>query len=517
MLFLQKSINLNLMKHVKVLGSLFAFSAIATAASAQEGVQPNIVIFLVDDMGLMDTSLPFITDEKGNPQAQPLNSWYRTPNMESLAEQGVRFTRFYAQSVSSPSRASILTGQGSARHGTTQWIDPWSNNKGKYGPADWNWEGLTSDDVTLASVLKGAGYKTIHVGKAHFGPIGSEGEEPTNLGFDVNIAGCSYGQPGSYYGENGYGHTGGNKNFAVPGLEEYHGTDTYLSDALTLEANKEISKAVEEGRPFFLNFAHYAAHAPFEADKRFADNYADSDKPQLAKAFATIIEGMDKSLGDLMAHLEKEGVAENTIIIFLGDNGSDAPLDHSVACSSSAPLRGFKGTEYEGGVRVPFIASWAKNNPKSKLQKSLRIAQGGVQTQMADIMDIFPTITELVAADVPESHVTDGASLRRLLTGREDKEHDQRFLAHFPHAHNGSYYTSLIEGEWKLTYYYNPEEPENPTYKLYHLTEDIDETHDLSKAFKGKLEEMKTIMVEELEAQNAKYPVDKDGNELRPQ
>ena len=151
--------------------------------SAQD--RPNIIVFLVDDMGLMDTSVPFIVNNDGEPEMQPLNEWYRTPNMERLAAQGVRFSTFYAQSVSSPSRTSMMTGQNAARHHTTNWINSESNNRDTYGPYEWNWRGLERTDMIYPLVLSKAGYKTIHIGKAHFGCFGSEGEDPIKLGFDV--------------------------------------------------------------------------------------------------------------------------------------------------------------------------------------------------------------------------------------------------------------------------------------------------------------------------------------------
>jgi arylsulfatase A-like enzyme len=188
---------------------------------AKETNPPNIIVFLVDDMGLMDTSVPFIIDANDKPVKYALNDYYRTPNMEKLAEQGIRFSNFYAHSVCSPTRVSIMTGQNSARHGTTNFIRPESNNRTEFGPSDWNWEGLPKKSVTLPSVLHQKGYRTIHVGKAHFAPLGYEGEDPTNLGFDVNIAGSAIGRPGSYYGKDGFGNIHGNKRRAVPGLEKY--------------------------------------------------------------------------------------------------------------------------------------------------------------------------------------------------------------------------------------------------------------------------------------------------------
>ena len=167
--------------------------------------QPNVVLFLVDDMGPMDTSVAFMTDGHGNAKRFPLNDYYRTPAMDRLAKNGIRFSTFYAMSVCSPTRTSIITGQNAARHRVTQWIRSEENNRGEFGPPDWRWVGFQDADVTLPGVLSSAGYRTIFVGKAHFGPLGEPSEWPTNLGFQVNVAGCSWGQPGSYYGEDGYG------------------------------------------------------------------------------------------------------------------------------------------------------------------------------------------------------------------------------------------------------------------------------------------------------------------------
>ena len=214
---------------------------------------------------------------------------------------------------------------------------------------------------------------TIHVGKAHFGPNGSNAEEPKNLGFDINVAGRGIGAPGSYYGEKKYGNGTKRRNHAVPHLEKYHGTETFLTEALTLEAQTHVAKSVADDKPFYLYFSHYAVHAPFNSDPRFADHYKDSGKPKKAQAFATLIEGMDKSLNDMLDQFEKLGIAENTLIFFLGDNGTDADLGHQHAVACAAPLRGKKGTHYEGGMRVPFIAAWGKANPQNAFQKKLPI------------------------------------------------------------------------------------------------------------------------------------------------
>jgi arylsulfatase A-like enzyme len=255
--------------------------ALPAGLSAADSVpsQPNIVVFLVDDMGLMDTSVPFLTDPAGQPKRYPLNDYYRTPNMGRLAARGIRFNNFYAMSVCSPTRICLLTGQNAARHHTTNWINPDQDNRGPCGPPQWNWRGLGQGDVTLPRLLQQAGYRTIHVGKGHFGCRESEGAEPQNLGFDVNVAGCSIGAPASYYGLQNYGHGRKPTSHAVPHLEKYHGTDTFLTEALTREAKTRVTGAVQDGKPFFLYLAHYAVHAPFNSDPRFAAHYAGSGKP----------------------------------------------------------------------------------------------------------------------------------------------------------------------------------------------------------------------------------------------
>ena len=469
--------------------------------------KPNVILFLVDDMGLMDTSVPMLADKNGKPERHPLNDWYRTPNMERLAKQGIRFSQFYAQSVCSPTRASIMTGQNSARHRVTQFIAPEKRNN---GPKGWRWEGLTRKDITLPSNLKKAGYNTIFAGKAHFAPTGFEGENPTNLGFDVNIAGCSFGQPGSYFGEDGYGNLNPKrKKRAVPGLEKYHKTDTFLSEAITIEAKAAIDQSLKKEKPFFLYMSHYAVHSPFNSDSRFADNYKDSDKPKNAQAYATLIEGIDKSLGDLMDHVASKGVAENTLILFVGDNGSDAPLGPVHGSSSSVPLRGKKGTCYEGGMRVPFIAGWAKPGKKN----SFPIAKGTLHNdQIGTVMDLYSTILETTGAKNPEDHVVDGVSLIKQFSGKANPARPDHFMCHFPHSHRSSNFTTFRKGDWKLIYRYKGKDQ----YQLYDLQNDPYEKTNLAKSEPGKLKDMTQAMIARLEKEDALYPVDGE-NELKPQ
>lgn len=486
---------------------------------------PNIVIFLVDDMGVMDTSLPFLTDAEGRPRRHPLNEFYRTPNMERLAERGIRFNQFCAMSVCSPTRISIQTGQNAARHGATNWINPDQDNAGPNGPPDWNWAGLKKGDVTLPGVLRANGYRTLHVGKAHFGPRALEGAEPMNLGFDVNVAGASIGAPGSYHGRQNFdrprnakakskagGKSGGN---AVPGLEKYHGRDIFLTEALTLEAKALVEDAVNDGKPFFLNFAHYAVHAPFDSDPRFAANYQDSGRPPQAQAFATLVEGMDKSLGDLLDHLDKLGVADNTLVFFLGDNGSDAPLGHQHEVACAAPLRGKKGAHYEGGMRVPFIAAWAKPDAANPHQRKLPIPGGAIQRQQAAVQDLFPTVLALTGIETPPGHVVDGRPLQTLLSGRPDPAREEVFLMHYPHApHRSDYFTVLRQGSWKVIYHYFPTGVSGGShYQLFDLGADPYEQKDLAASEPARLKEMMRSLTEALERHQARYPLDPDSRQ----
>jgi arylsulfatase A-like enzyme len=506
---------------LNILTAICLIAAMNTPAFTAAQDRPNIIIFLVDDMGVMDTSVPFLTDSAGNAKRYPLNDFYRTPHMQRLAERGIRFNNFCAMSVCSPTRVSIMTGQNAARHRTTNWINPDQDNAGPLGPPDWNWRGLKSEDATLAGLLRGAGYRTIHVGKGHFGPRGSEGAEPRNLGFEFNVAGASIGAPTTYYGAANYGNAGGlvqkSAPNAVPNLEKYHGTDTFLTEALTREAITLVSDSVNAGQPFFLHFAHYAVHSPFNADPRFAMNYIKSGMPPQAQAFASLIEGMDKSLGDLLDHLESLGVAENTLILFLGDNGSDAPLGHQHAVACAAPLRGKKGSHYEGGMRVPFIAAWLKGDATNPHQQRLPISAGAIQNQVASVCDLFPTILNLVEVNAPTEHVIDGLGLNSLMTGKADPDRSEAFLMHYPHApHRSDYWTSFRDGRWKVIYHYVPSEASNGShYQLFDLAEDPFEQSNLAISHPNELHKMMLGLIQSLKAHDAVYPLSDDQSTRR--
>lgn len=491
---------------------LFASCLLSAGAASPPPPRPNIVVFLVDDMGVMDTSLPFLTDAAGQAKRYPLNDFYRTPNMERLAARGIRFNQFCAMSVCSPTRLAIMTGQNAARHRTTNWINPDTDNAGPNGAPEWNWRGLKRGDVTLPALLQAGGYKTIHVGKGHFGPRAAEGADPLTLGFATNVGGASIGAPGSYFAKENFGHGGKRSSSAVPHLAKYHGTDLFLTEALTLEAKAHVSLAAKAGQPFYLYLAHYAVHSPFQADPRFAANYKNSGKPANAQAFATLVEGMDRSLGDLLDQLDALGIAENTLIFFLGDNGSDAPLGHEHAVACAAPLRGKKGSHYEGGMRVPFIAAWAQPAAGNANQQRLPISAGTIQGQQAAVMDLFPTILGVTGTAAPRGHVVDGTRLDALLAGRRDPQRAETFLMHYPHApHRSDYWTSYRDGAWKVVYHYFPSAAsENSHYQLYDLGRDPFEQINLAATEPAELRRLMTGLIASLEKHSAVYPVAPD-------
>ena len=291
--------------------------------------RPNIILFLVDDMGWQDTSLPFWT------QRTMYNERYDTPNMEKLAQQGMMFTQAYASSISSPTRCSLMTGCNASRHRVTNWTlrkntktDAVSNT---LEVPDWNYNGIAQAHLTtntfiatsFVQLLKDNGYHTIHCGKAHWGAIDTPGESPYHFGFETNIAGHAAGGPATYLSERNYGYDEAGNSTSLssfPGLEKYWGTGTLMTEALTQEALKALDKAKKYNQPSYLYMSHYAIHVPIDKDVRFYDKYKKKGLSDKEAAYASLIEGMDKSLGDIMDWLEKNGEADNTIVFFKNDN-----------------------------------------------------------------------------------------------------------------------------------------------------------------------------------------------------
>jgi arylsulfatase A-like enzyme len=209
------------------------------------------------------------------------------------------------------------------------------------------------------------------------------------------------------------------------------------------------------------------------------------------------------------------GVAENTLVIFLGDNGSDAPLGHEHAVACAAPLRGKKGAHYEGGMRVPFIAAWAKPTATNAHQTRLPIGVGKIQTQQAAVYDIAPTVLNLCGVQAPAEHKLDGSALDKLLTGERDPQRAETFLMHYPHGpHRSSYFTVYREGPWKVIYHYFPSPAsEGSHYQLFHLGDDPFEQQNLATSRSDELARMTKGLIAALQRCDAVYPVAEGGSE----
>ena len=437
--------------------------------TAQE--KPNIIYFLVDDMGWQETSVAFHSERT------VLNNTYNTPNMERLEAKGMKFTQAYACPLSSPTRVSLMTGQNAARHRVTNWTlfkdqspDKYYKSKTVIVP-EWNVNGMCMElginctlyaQETLPSILKKVGYKTIHAGKAHWGARDTPGENPLNLGFDVNIAGHAAGGPGSYHGTRNFSAAfrNGGAEWDVPGLEKYHGKDINITEALTLEATREIEQAVKEKQPFYLYMSHYAIHAPWEEDARFLDKYKQMGLSDFETIYASMLESMDKSLGDLMQHVRRLGIEDNTIIIFMSDNGQPQQA------KTYPPLRGHKITPYEGGIRVPMLV---------KMPGVTKA--GSVCHTPLIIEDIYPTILGMASATkyIEHPEIVDGVSFIPLLKGEKQIMKDRSLFWHFPHIYGAHPYSIIRKGDWKLIWHYAEQRAE-----LFNLKNDLGETQDLS-------------------------------------
>lgn len=483
-----------------------------TAKLGAAADRPNILFFLVDDMGVGDTSVPFFYKD-GMPQKIPQNDLYRTPNMEKLAVHGRLFTNAYSYSVCSPTRISLMTGLEAPRHRVTTWTHPKQSSVDTglvetsklKSPAGWRITGIDSSLPLLPRLLKKAGYQTLFAGKAHFGPDDTPAGDPTNLGFDLNIAGFGGGGPGSYWGKYNYSanHRTGAHVWDVPGLEKYHGTDTFLTEAITLEMNQAIEATVKTKKPFFAYMSHYAVHAPWlYPDDRFTKHY-----PQLkgqALAFATLVEGMDKSLGDMIQKLDELGVAEETLVVFFSDNGS--------AWSADGPFRDKKGSRFEGGVRVPLIVAWAKPNPKHPLQTNFAIPANSVEHDVVTCVDMMPTFLKIAKAKLPDATSLDGYDISPYFTGQPGPHRPQEFLTHFPHRHRNTLFSTYRENDWKIIYSYASE-----TWELYNLTNDPFERENLVEERPKIAESLAKKLVQQLDARKAMYPERiSDGQAVKP-
>jgi arylsulfatase A-like enzyme/lysophospholipase L1-like esterase len=505
--------------HPNAAGYSVIAAALAQAIRPARPERPNILLFLVDDLGWCDSSVPM------GEEPSALNLRYRTPNLERLAARGVRFSDAYASGpVCTPTRTSIMTGKAPARTHITYWTlhkdkDTSARREDIAAPA-WQLNGLQpGEHETLPEVLRKVGYRTIHVGKAHFGVHQSEGGRPEALGFDVNIAGHASGAPASYLGKHHFTQAGragqdphvSSNVWDVPGLEKYHGHDIFLTEALALEAGAALREAHAEGQPFYMNFAPYAVHAPIMGNAKYEPHYPDLDERE--RAYASMVESWDAALGALLTTLEELGELERTVVIFSSDNGGlsaharGAAPDGATENTHNAPLKSGKGSAYEGGTRVPTVIAWPGVTDAEGLA-------GSVESTPIISHDFFPTAISLAGLQGDHGPELDGRDLTPLLSGRRELFDGERDLGwNQPHQWGASGpgiwpFTSLRSGPWKLIYFHAKRR-----FELYDLSRDLGETQDLAAEQPEQVLELARRMQQWIDATGAQLSLDRSTGE----
>jgi arylsulfatase A len=458
---------------------------------------PNILFILADDLGARDLACYG-------------SEFYETPNLDRLAAEGIKFTSAYAASpVCAPTRAAIFAGKHPARMGIDFILnDGLVSRKYKLKPPHCETE-MKLSEYTFAEHLQNAGYKTFFAGKWHLGK--EEKFYPQHQGFDVNIAGHAAGQPASYFYP--YKSDDNDGYFNVPNLED--GSDgEYLTDRLT---NEMISLIKKNKRSSFLSFlSYYSPHTPLEGKPELVEKYINKAKKmgidrlerfdiecnacfdyraeiqgdhaktnlvQKNAVYAAMIESIDQNVGRLLQFLDKEGLADDTVIIFYSDNGGFSTftgmpdwLKDNIP-TSNKPLRAGKGWLYEGGVRVPLIMRW--NNV---------IIPSRQCDYPVTSVDFYPTILEVAGIEQDAQHL-DGISLLPLLKGR-DKLDRETLYWHIPNYHSSGLCPSgaVRWKDYKLIEYY-----ENGRIELFDLSVDESEQNEISSqkpAIASKLKKM---------------------------
>ncbi len=415
---------------------------ISSAVPAFAADNPNVVLIVIDDLGQRDLGCYGST-------------FHKTPHIDKLAKDGIRFTDFYAACpVCSPTRASILTGRYPQRMNITDWIPGRKDAPDQRLKAPVIRTELPLDEVTIAKVLQKSGYATALVGKWH---LGGKGFAPEKYGFDVNVGGDATGTPRSYFAPFA------NKLGQMPGLEKADDGE-YLTDRLTTEAEAFIEK--NKNKPFFLYLPHYAVHTPLKAPQALIDKYkvTPTHGKQSNPVYAAMVESMDASVGRILKKLDDLKLSDNTLVIFTSDNGGLATLEGMpFAPTINAPLREGKGYLYEGGIRVPCVMKWPG-----------KVKPGTVTDEVACSIDFFDTILDACALSggrKPPVPPRDGVSL---LSG--ETLQDRPLCWHYPHYSNqgGRPGAAIRLLDYKLIEYY-----EDGRQELFDLKKDISESRNL--------------------------------------
>lgn len=438
---------------------------------------PNILFILIDDLGCRDLGAFGST-------------FYETPHLDRLAEQGMKFDRAYASCpVCSPTRASIMSGKYPARVGVTQWIGGHAEGKLKDVPY---LHYLPLEEKSVAAALREGGYQTWHIGKWH---LGDEPFYPEHHGFDVNIGGCHHGHPPS-------GFFAPYAPVPIPDAPE----GEYLTDRLTEEAIRLIRNRGD--RPFFMHLCHYAVHLPLQAPEPLVRKYEEKARRlgldrvdpfvdggpmpylddhggrigrrmfQSDPVYAAMIENLDWNVGRVLQTLDEEDLADNTLVVFTSDNGGLSTAQGAPTCN--LPCVEGKGWNYEGGTRVCQMARWPGVIPP-RSSTSVPVTS----------TDFYPTFLEAAVLPLlPEQHC-DGVSLLSVLRGESQPLPREAIFWHYPHysGQGGRPAASMVEGDWKIIECF-----ETGRIVLFNLREDPGEQQDLAEMEPERLSRMANVL-----------------------
>jgi arylsulfatase A-like enzyme len=454
---------------------LLGLMATEPSFCATSSARPNFVFILADDLGWTDLGCQGST-------------YYRTPNVDRLAKEGLRLTSFYVCQNCAPTRAALLSGQYAPRTGiytvNTLARGREEDRKMRVPP---NETRLSLNKVTVAETLKSAGYATGMFGKWHLGDNGPY--HPSRRGFDEAIVSA-----------------GRHFNFTTtPKVTVPSGA--YLADFLTDLAVDFIEK--HRAEPFFLYLPHFGVHAPYQAKPEIKAHYRPLPKSAGHRdpTYAAMIESVDQSVGRVLAALERLDLARNTVVIFTSDNGgvggyeSTEPPSPRRGITDNAPLRGGKGTLYEGGIRVPFIVRWPGVIPP-----------GTTSDAPAVHVDLYPTLLELAGAKPPPDYPLDGISLLPVWRhpGSQLSRPGNAIYWHFPgylesYVHKRGWRTTPVgvirSGDFKLLEFF-----EEDRFELYNLKEDLSEKHDLASARPDTVRELHRKLAQWRERLHAAMP-----------
>ena len=448
---------------IRALATVFFF---LLALDCPAAGKPNILFILIDDMGWMDLGC------QGN-------AHLKTPNIDRFATEGVRFTDAYAPApVCSPTRAALMTGHSPARLHLTNHLphqDRFTPPDSKLLPAEMR-DHLPLEYTTIAERLRDeAGYATAFIGKWHLYKGREERFAAQFQGFDVNIGGCSYGGPPTFFDP-----------YRIPFLTDRKKGE-YLPDRLADETISFMRKQVQAKKPFYVALWNYTVHWPMEAPAEFVAKWA--DKPKVGynhKVYPAMLETMDLAIARVLEELGRLKIEEETFVVFTSDNGPFGGV------GDARPLRGDKGHLYEGGIRVPLIVRWPG-----------KVAAGKVREDPVILTDFYPTLLEVAGLKTRKHYPGDGESLLPLLMDKGDLERDALFW-HYPNFafHRDNRLGSAVRmGDYKLIEFFEGNEVE-----LYNLREDLGEKKNLAGVEAGRVQEMRKRLSRWREKSGARMP-----------